>query len=63
VRRRPIPKTGSKYEKAYGESNGHVTDDSCDHERSKICLEPNILKTAGDATCGQSLVRLLDSLL
>jgi len=45
---------------AYGESNGHVTDDP---ERVKLVtpirLELNILKTAGNAVQQQSLIWVL----
>jgi len=46
----------SKWEMAYGDSNGHVTDmgdgDTWSwkvKDMTPICLGPNILKTAGDA--------------
>jgi len=45
---------------AYGESNGHVTDDvtwSCKEKLvTPIRLQPNIAKTAGDAILQLSLI-------
>jgi len=54
-----------QYEMAYGESNGHVTDDVTWSWKVKLVillrlerLERNISKTAGDAIYQQSLITM-----
>ena len=53
VRDRGLVPKDHQSEMAYGESNGHVTDDVMWLWKVKvvtpICLEPNISKTVGDA--------------
>jgi len=53
VRDRGLVPKDHRWKMAYGESNGHVTDDVTWTRKLKLLtpirLEPNISKTAGDA--------------